>query len=84
MCCWDVEWIELAQLAILILGVPVTKQFRYLLLLENLTGFHVVKKFPTFYGTQMFIAAYKYPPPVPILSQINSVHVPHPISEDPF
>jgi len=27
-------------------------------LLEKLTGFHLVKKFPAFYGTQRFITAF--------------------------
>jgi hypothetical protein len=27
---------------------------------------------------------YKSPPPVPILSQLNSVHAPIPLLEDPF
>ena len=27
--------------------------------LKNLTGFQLVKKFPTFYGTRMFITAFK-------------------------
>jgi hypothetical protein len=29
-----------------------------IVLLEKLTGFQLVKKFPTFYGTQRFIAAF--------------------------
>ena len=45
-------------------------------LLEKLTGFQPVKKFPTFYGTRRFITAFTSPPPVPILNQINPVHAP--------
>jgi hypothetical protein len=45
-------------------------------LLEKLTGFHLVKKFPAFYGTRRFITAFTSapPPPVPILSQLDPVH----------
>ena len=45
-------------------------------LLEKLTGLQIVKKFPAFYGTRRFITAFKCPPPVPIMSQLNSVHIP--------
>jgi hypothetical protein len=39
--------------------------------------FQPVKKFPAFYGTRRFFYhIHKCPPPVPILSQINSVHAP--------
>ena len=43
-------------------------------LLKKLTGTHVFKKFPTFYGTRKFITSFKTPPLVPIVSQINPVH----------
>jgi len=44
--------------------------------LQKLTGFQLVKKFPEFYGTRKFITAFTSAPPlVPILSQINPVHV---------
>ena len=47
-------------------------------LLKKLTVSHLVKKFPTFYGTCRFISRITSarPPPVPIPSQINPVHVP--------
>ena len=41
-------------------------------LLEKLTGSQLVKKFPAFYGTRRFITPFA--PPVPILSQIHTVH----------
>ena len=61
-----------------------TDLFTYLLtpwsrvLLEKLTGFKLVKKFPTFYGTRRFITAVTSAPPptVPILSQLDPVHTP--------
>ena len=44
-------------------------------LLEKLTCFQLVKKFPAFYGTRRFITAFtKCPPPVHVQSQINPVH----------
>jgi len=46
-------------------------------LLENQTGFQLVKKFPTFYGTRRFITCiHNSPPPVPILIQLDPVHTP--------
>jgi len=77
---WDsirivVESCEVSQIYLL------TYLFTYLLtpcntvLLEKLTGFQLVKKFPAFYGTRMYITAFtKFPPPVPILSQLDPVH----------
>ena len=44
-------------------------------LLEKLTGFQPVKIFPAFHGTRQFFTA-KFPPPVPVLSQLNPVHTP--------
>jgi len=45
--------------------------------LEKLTGFQLVKKFPTFYRTRRLITAFTIAQPrVPILSQINPVHAP--------
>ena len=50
------------------------------ILLEKLTDFQVVKKFPAFYGTRSFITRLKPPPrpTVPILSQLDPVHAPPP------
>jgi len=49
-------------------------------LLEKLTVSQQVKRFAAFYGTQRFTTEFT---PVPILSQINPVHIPHPLPEDP-
>ena len=43
-------------------------------LLEKLTSFQLVKKFPTFYGTQKIITAFT----VPILGQLDPVPTPTP------
>lgn len=41
----------------------------------------LVKKFHALYGTRKFITSFtKIPAPVPLLSQISPVHVPHPTS----
>jgi len=47
-----------------------------------MTRFQLVKKFPAFYGTRIHI--HKSPPPVPILSQVHSVHAPIPLLERSF
>jgi hypothetical protein len=50
-------------------------------LLEKLTGFQLVKKFSSFYGTRRFITAFTSAPPAPVLSQLDPVHAsPHPTS----
>ena len=44
-------------------------------LLAELTGSQLVKKLPAFYATRMFITVFtRTPPPLLILSQINTVH----------
>ena len=46
-------------------------------LLEKLTGLQLVKKFPTFYGTQkVHYHIHKCPLSVPILSQLDTFHTP--------
>ena len=52
----------------------------YIHSIEQSNSFHLVKKFPEFYGNRRFITAFNCPPPVPTLSQIDPVHVPHPTS----
>jgi hypothetical protein len=51
-------------------------------LLEKLTGSQLVKKFPAFYGTRGFVAlltSSRYP----LMCQINPLHAPIPLPEDP-
>ena len=47
---------------------------------DKLTGSHIVKKCLPFHGTRI----HRGLPPVPILSQINPVHDPIPLTEDSF
>jgi len=49
-------------------------------LLEKLTGSQLVKNFPAFYGTRRFNTGFTS---ARHLSQINPVHVPIPLPEDP-
>ena len=46
-------------------------------LLEKLTAFQLLKKFPAFYGTRkVHCRIHKCPPPVPILGQLDPVRAP--------
>jgi hypothetical protein len=44
--------------------------------LENLTGLQLLKKFPAFYGTRGYITAFTHARHLSILSQLNPVHTP--------
>jgi len=54
-------------------------------LLKALTGSQLVKKFPEYYRTQKVqYRIHMSPKPLPILSQINTVHAHIPLPKDPF
>jgi hypothetical protein len=73
-----------------LIGFRVTGRYRYLHLfvyfisfflrtlwsrvLENLTDFQLAMKFPDFFGTEIHYHIHKCPSPVPILSQLDTVH----------
>jgi hypothetical protein len=77
---YQVSWLDVVACScVLIFGLSFL--LTYLLtpcsrfLLEKVTILQLVKKFPAFYGTRRFITVFqKFPPPVPILSQLNPVH----------
>jgi len=48
---------------------------------EKLTGSQLVKKFSALFGTRRFISAFTT---APLLSQINPIHAPTPLPEDPL
>jgi len=61
---WAITYLLIYLCTYLVLTYVITYVLTYLLtpwsrvLLEKLTGFQPVKKFPTFYGTRRFIPAY--------------------------
>jgi hypothetical protein len=53
-------------------------------LLEKIKGFQLVKNFPAFYGTRMFITAATSVPKLPLSYASSAQSIPHiPLPEDP-